>query len=211
LLIDIGSTTTDLVLLNSGTVHARGWNDHQRIAFDELIYRGVVRTPVMATATHVPFEGAWQGLLAEQFATMADVYRLTGELPEGADQLPAADGGGKTVQDSARRLARMLGRDLESAALSSWQRLANYIADLQQQRLHEACSRLFSLGLVGDEAPLIGTGIGRFLVKKLAMRYARPYLDFSGLVESSLSDRQWIDACAPAVAVAALAQSSARE
>ncbi|MGH8709896.1 MAG: hydantoinase/oxoprolinase family protein [Burkholderiales bacterium] len=205
LLMDIGSTTTDLVLLNSGKVHARGWNDHQRMACDELIYSGVVRTPVMAVAVRVPFAGEWQGLMAEQFATMADVYRLTGELPEGADQLPAANGGGKTMQDSARRLAHMLGRDLESVPLSSWQQLAGYIADLQQQRFHEACSRLFSLGLAGEEAPLIGTGIGRFLVKKLAARYARPYLDFSGLVESSLSDRQWIDACAPAVAVALLA------
>ena len=211
LLIDIGSTTTDLVLLNSGKVQARGWNDPQRMAFDELIYSGVVRTPVMTAAARVPFAGEWQGLMAEQFATMADVYRLTGELPEGADQLPAADGGGKTMQDSARRLARMLGRDLESAPLSSWQQLAGYIAGLQSQRLHEACSRLFSLGLVGEEAPLIGTGIGRFLVKSLAARYARPYLDFSGLVESSLIDRQWIDACAPAVAVAVLAQSRTRE
>jgi probable H4MPT-linked C1 transfer pathway protein len=211
LLIDVGSTTTDLVLLNFGTVHARGWNDHERIALDELIYTGVARTPLMAVDSRVPFAGEWQGLMAEQFATMADVYRLTSELPEGADQLPAADGGGKTMQDSARRLARMLGRDLESAPLSSWQRLAHYIADLQQQRLHEACSRLFSLGLVGNEAPLIGTGFGRFVVKKLATRYVRPYLEFSSLVESSLDDRQWIDACAPAVAVAALAQSTTRE
>lgn len=210
-LIDVGSTTTDLVLLNSGKVHARGWNDHQRMAFEELIYSGVVRTPVMAVAARVPFAGEWQGLMAEQFATMADVYRLTGDLPEGADQLPAADGGGKTLQDSARRLARMLGRDLESAPLSSWQQLAVYISDLQQRRLHEACSRLFSLGQASEEAPLIGTGIGRFLVKTLAARYARPYLDFSSLVESSLNDRQWIDACASAVAVAALAQSRTRE
>ncbi|HSS45817.1 MAG TPA: hypothetical protein VLL03_00150 [Burkholderiales bacterium] len=64
---------------------------------------------------------------------------------------------------------------------------------------------MFSLWLVGAEAPLLGTGIGRFLVKTLAARYARPYLDFSDLVESSLNDRQWIDACAPAVAVALLA------
>jgi uncharacterized hydantoinase/oxoprolinase family protein len=115
------------------------------------------------------------------------------------------------MQDSARRLARMLGRDLEPASLPNWQQLAGYIAGLQSQRLHEACSRLFSLGLAGEEAPLIGTGIGRFLVKSLAARYARPYLDFSSLVESSLNDRQWIDACAPAVAVAALAQSRTRE
>ncbi|HSS45818.1 MAG TPA: hydantoinase/oxoprolinase family protein [Burkholderiales bacterium] len=135
LLIDIGSTTTDLVLLNSGKVHARGWNDHQRMAFDELIYSGVVRTPVMAVVSRVPFAGEWQGLMAEQFATMADVYRLTEELPEGADQLPAADGGGKTMPDSARRLARMLGRDLELAPLSIWQQLASYIAEQQLQRL----------------------------------------------------------------------------
>ena len=53
LLVDIGSTTTDIVPLRGGAVAARGSDDAARLACDELVYRGVVRTPVMAVVRHV--------------------------------------------------------------------------------------------------------------------------------------------------------------
>ena len=71
----------------------------------------------MALARRAPFAGHWVSLMAEHFATTADVYRLTGDLPEHADMLPSADHGAKNVAASARRLARMLGLDMEAADL----------------------------------------------------------------------------------------------
>src|SRR5215510_4583983 len=123
-LIDIGSTTTDIVPIRGGRVDAAGYTDDERLVSEELVYTGATRTPVMAVAESVPFGGQRQRLMAEHFATMADVHRLTGELPADADQLPTADGRGKSPEDSARRLARMLGRDLQSADLGEWRRLA---------------------------------------------------------------------------------------
>lgn len=209
LLVDVGSTTTDLILLKNGNVHARGFDDHRRMVHDELVYTGAVRTPVMAVVSRVPFAGEQVGVMAEHFATLADVYRLTGELPEAADQLPAADGGEKSARASAQRLARMVGLDLKSVPLVDWKRLAAYIAEQQMQRLFEACMRQFTLGIVSDRAPLIGAGVGSFVVKKLARRGGRSYRDFSALVKSNLSDRQWVNGCAPAVAVALLAGKAA--
>ena len=107
LFVDIGSTTTDIVPIRDGKLAVRGHNDYERLACEELVYTGIVRTPVMALAERIAFEGKRIMPMAEYFATAADVYRLTGELPEGADQLPAADNDGKTERDSARRLARM--------------------------------------------------------------------------------------------------------
>ena len=60
----------------------------------------------------------------ELFATSADLYRVLELLPEGADQHPAADGGPKTVEASARRLARMIGADLADGDPADWRRLA---------------------------------------------------------------------------------------
>jgi len=118
--IDIGSTTTDILVVRDGRVLAHGGDDGARLVTGELVYTGVVRTPVMVLADRVPFEGEWVPVMAELFATTADVHRLTGRLPERADQHPAADGGDKTVAGSARRLARVIGRDVESAPLESW-------------------------------------------------------------------------------------------
>ncbi|NCU86073.1 MAG: tetrahydromethanopterin biosynthesis protein, partial [Betaproteobacteria bacterium] len=80
--------------------------DGDRLAVRELVYRGIVRTPVMALAHHVDWQGQMRPLMAEHFATSADVFRLTGDLDEAADAYPAADGGAKTPLESARRLAR---------------------------------------------------------------------------------------------------------
>jgi probable H4MPT-linked C1 transfer pathway protein len=208
LCIDVGSTTVDLAPVAAGRVLTRGGNDSERLVTGELLYTGVVRTPIMAIAREVPFAGDWVPLMAEHFATAADVYRLTGELPDGADQHPTADGREKTETASARRLARMVGRDLESAPVPEWRRLATWIAGVQRRRLEDACDRILSRGDVPDNAPLVGAGVGRFLLPALATRLGRAYLEFADLVHTRGGIRARVSDCAPAVAVAWLAHRS---
>jgi len=211
LFVDIGSTTTDIVAIRDGKLAVRGHSDYERLACEELVYTGIVRTPVMALADRIPFEGNWIAPMAEYFATTADVYRLTGELPEGADQLPAADNGGKTVRDSARRLARMVGRDFESASLSAWRQCARHLAELQLLKIRQACDRVLSRVKEAERAPLVGAGVGRFLVRKLAVQLGRRYRDFDGLVDTAPDVASWASSCAPAVAVAVLVWARARK
>ena len=128
LFVDLGSTTTDILLLAGGEVRADGMTDRERLATGELVYTGLTRTPVMALAAEAPFAGRWVALMNELFATTADVHRVLGWLPEDADQHPAADGGPKTATASARRLARMVGADLADGGLADWRRLAGWLA-----------------------------------------------------------------------------------
>ena len=207
LFLDIGSTTTDVVVIAGGRVQARGRSDAERLIDEELVYTGVVRTPLMALADRAPFGGAWIPLMAEHFATTADVHRLTGRLPAQADQHPAADGGEKTATGSARRLARMLGHDAEDADPADWQRLARWFAQVQEERIAGACERALSRGLLDDRAPLVGAGFGRFVAAQIARRLERPYRDFASLVTGAPAVSEWISACAPAIAVACLLQS----
>jgi probable H4MPT-linked C1 transfer pathway protein len=202
---DVGSTTVDLAPVAGGQVLTRGGNDGERLVTGELLYTGVVRTPLLAIAREVPFGGDWVPLMAEYFATAADVYRLTGELPEGADQHPTADGREKTETASARRLARMVGRDLESAPMPEWRRLASWIARAQVARIEKACDRILSRGDLPDDAPFIGAGVGRFLLPALAARLGRAYLEFADLIPTKSEIRARVSDCAPAVAVAWLA------
>jgi probable H4MPT-linked C1 transfer pathway protein len=206
LFVDIGSTTTDIVPICANAVRAEGATDAERLACEELVYTGVVRTPIMALVDRIPFAGTWIEPMAEHFATTADVYRLTGELSAGADQLPSADNGEKTVRASARRLARMVGRDGESASPPAWRKCARYLADVQLWRVQQACERVLSRVGMPSRVSLIGAGTGRFLVRKLALRLGCRYRDFGELVARAGPDREWVANCAPAVAVALLAQ-----
>ena len=138
LFVDVGSTTSDLVAFRDGRVEFTGYSDEERLTSEELVYTGVTRTPVMAIADRVPFGGASQLVMAEHFATMADIHRLTGELPADADQQATADGRGKTPGDSARRLARMLGRDADPADLAPWRQLAWHLSERQSDKLHDS-------------------------------------------------------------------------
>jgi probable H4MPT-linked C1 transfer pathway protein len=204
LFVDIGSTTTDVIPFAAHRVRAAGFTDEERLISEELVYTGVTRTPVMAIAEAVPFGGTRQRLMAEHFATIADVHRLTGALPADADQHDTADGRPKTPEDSARRLARMLGRDADSADMGAWRRLARHLSERQLQTIQAAAERALSRGLMSDDAPIVGAGVGRFLAEMLAGRLERPYIDFAALVSGPREVCGWAACCAPAAAIAAL-------
>jgi len=200
-LLDVGSTTSDLILIKDGLVASQGFNDAERMRFDELIYAGVVRTPLMALCQKVSFNGHLVNVAAEHFATTADIYRLTGELIDEDDMVETADGAGKTELESARRLARMIGRDVEDEEISAWKTLAFEFRKAQLMRLQEA---LTSLVDTNQDMPLLGAGAGRFLVQALANKMNRSYLDVESLLNTSKSATRCASICLPAVAVASL-------
>ncbi len=205
LFIDIGSTTTDILLLSDHKVQALGLTDYERMVSDELVYTGIVRTAVMAVAQTAHFKGQSMGLMAEYFATMADVYRLTGELNEVHDQTDTADGAEKTVLASAKRLSRMTGYEYASDDLPLWQQFAQNIKSQQKTKIQNACERQLSRNLITKADFFIGAGVGRFLVKQIAADLGYPYLDFTDLIDSELNNTEMdIADCAPAAAVALL-------
>jgi len=205
LLVDIGSTTTDLVAVHNGRVEASGHSDFERLVSGELVYTGVVRTPLMSITDAIEFEGLRVPLMAEHFATTADVYRLTGELDERCDQHASADGAEKSPQASARRLARMIGRDAQERPLKSWQALAASFRATQLERIRRAAQQVLLRAAVAPVGVVVSAGSGAFLVSELAGSMRHPATTFARLVASRLEDPEFLGVCAPAVAVAILA------
>jgi len=204
LFVDVGSTTTDLVPIRAGEVRIHARDDGSRLVSGELLYRGVVRTPVMAMAQRVPFRGEQVPLMAEWFAAAADVYRLTGQLPEGADQHPTADGADRSLAASARRLARMIGRDAESAELGRWRELAAWLGAEQSRLIRSAAEAVLAREPLPPEAPVVAAGVGRFLAPVLARGLGRRLLEFGALLPVIAGAAGRASDCAPAVAVALL-------
>lgn len=206
-LLDIGSTSTDVILIEDWQTRAVGRDDATRLTSGELVYTGVVRTPVMAVARRVPMRGAWQSLAAEYFATMADVYRVLGQLDERHDQMPTADGRPKDSVASARRIARMLGRDLGAdASFADIQGVAAHLARCQQRDIEDALALQSSrAGDSGGALPIIGAGAGAMLAAKIAAQAGRDYVPFASLLDVAPSLAGDVALAAPAVAVARLA------
>lgn len=198
LLVDIGSTTTDIVLIEDGKVINWSLTDAMRMQQDLLVYTGVVRTPLMALAQKLMVAGEETNVAAEHFATMADVYRLTGELPESLDMTETADGAPKTPQASARRLARMVGYDVEDKPLEVWQQLAKDCRDKQLNQIKLAVLKHLKSGVM-----IVGAGAGEFLAEAISATLNHPYTNFKSLLSHEVG--RDLDVCLPAYAVAKLA------
>ena len=201
LLIDIGSTTADLLPIVAGQVAALGYSDAERLASGELVYTGMTRSFVMGLASRAPFRGAWTPLMNEYFANSADVHRILGALPDAADKMPTADGREKTVGASRARLARMIGREADEAATPEWDGLAAWFAEAQIREIADAAFLRLSRNDVAAAAPVVAAGVGEDVAAEVARRLKRPCLGFSSLIVAPAEASH----CAPAVAVALLA------
>jgi (4-(4-[2-(gamma-L-glutamylamino)ethyl]phenoxymethyl)furan-2-yl)methanamine synthase len=204
LFIDMGSTTTDVIPIAAGRVAARGYTDAERLATGELVYTGLVRSFLMASAERAPFRGAWTTLINENFANMADVYRVLGKLPADADMMGTADGREKTREASVARLARMVGADATDADDAAWTALAQWFAEMQVRRMTDAAILAGSGGRLPDDAPVVGAGAGVHVVEEVARRLGRSYVAFNALLDAAPDARAAASQCAPAAALALL-------
>lgn len=208
--IDMGSTTTDLIPVAEGRPANLGKTDAERLVQGELVYTGLSRTFLMAGPDRVPFAGRWTPLMNEWFADAADVHRLLGTLPESADMMETADGREKTPSASRARLARMIGRDVSEADDATWDRLAQFFAEAQIRTIMDSAMLVLSRGLLGKEAPVIGAGVGREVIRRLAERLDRPFRPLDEVIAAEVSVRTEAADCAPASAVALLAAAKMR-
>lgn len=210
LFIDIGSTTTDIIAISNGKVGSTNLSDAARLADDSLVYTGVVRTPVMALAQKIPFAGKLVNVAAEHFATTADIYTLTDDLPLAENLAETADGADKSIEASARRIARMVGCDVEDAPLPAWRNLAYAFKHEQLKQLKQAILRQISL--LGDcrGLQLVGAGAGDFLVDELAKQLGFRYQSIANLIAAKDEEtREMAAVCFPAYAVAYLLRQHA--
>ena len=108
LLVDVGSTTVDIVPLTSGKPAPRAHDDAGRMLAGELVYTGVERTPLATVVRWLPHRGVRRPVAAERFADSRDAWLLLGALPERTDATDTADGRPATREDSRSRMARSL-------------------------------------------------------------------------------------------------------
>lgn len=190
LLVDVGSTTTDIIPIAVGRVVAEGHTDPDRLASGELLYSGALRTPVEALAAEVCVQGRRYALAAEAFATTADVHAWRGDL--------ASD----DVDGAGHRLARALCADRDIMDDSCVTALADALAEAQVDRVAAAIRRVVSRHASIRRAVVAGAGAF------IACRAAR--LAGLGVVELSDAHGDGASCCAPAAAVALLLEERAR-
>jgi probable H4MPT-linked C1 transfer pathway protein len=219
ILVDAGSTTTDIVPIRGALLVCEGRTDLARLTAGELVYTGVLRTNPNTLTGTVPVRGRPCRVAAEHFAVMADAYVLLGRLsaadytcstPDGRDTSPAA---------CVERLARLVCADREMLSEAEIVGVVRYLAERQLQVVSEGLLQVMSRWnapadtpaaaslapaeacLAPAEALVAPAGVGAFLAEEVAGR-----LGLAVLPAGSIWGEEGI--AAPAAAAACLLAGS---
>ncbi len=175
LLIDIGSTTADLIPIAGGRIAATGRNDLERLLAGELVYTGVLRTNLAAIAPRVPVRGGWCPVSSEYFAISADVHLVLGRLAPEAYDCPTPDGRPATADFARERIARLVCADAEQLDGGEIDAIAAFLYDEQRGQIEDAARRVHRV--LAPDAPVVAVGSGAFLGREVAARLGRAVTD----------------------------------
>jgi probable H4MPT-linked C1 transfer pathway protein len=167
LLIDVGSTTADVVPIAGGRVAARGRTDLERLLAGELVYTGVLRTTLAAIAPRVPVAGDWCPVASEAFAISADVHLVLGRLD--AYDCPTPDGRPATAEFARERIARLVCADAEQLGTDAIDAIAAFLYGEQLRQIEEAARR----HALPPAAPVVAVGAGAAMGREVAARLGR--------------------------------------
>ena len=196
ILIDIGTTTADIIPIVEGRPAALGTTDPARLASGELVYTGALRTPVEAIIQRVPLGTSLAGVSAESFTLIGDIHVWRGDLAPDDYSVSAPDGRPASREFAGERIARVVCADremLDDLAISA---IADAVAEAQVEHVCRAISRVRERHRTLRTA--VVTGLGSFIATRAARQ--------TGLSVIQLADTLGADGarCAPAAAVALL-------
>lgn len=166
ILIDLGSTTCDLVPLRDGIAVPQERTDLQRLLAGELLYTGVERSPICGVLGHIRYRGRPCPVAQEVFATTVDAYLCLGEIPEDCANVNTADQRPQTKFHARTRLGRMLGADGELFQESDAVSMSLEVMTAQAQSIHNVLQRVAAHFDVPVEQFVLA-GQGEFLVRKV--------------------------------------------
>ena len=172
---DLGSTTLDLIPIVDGEVRAKGRTDLERLRAGELVYLGALRTPIGFLLREVEIDGSVVPVSYEYFSIIADALVLLELISEDEYTPETPDGRGKSPEDCARRLARVVCSDLEELGWDGVMQVARSAYRVLMGRLLKHLK--FKLREY-DLDRVVGAGAGEFLLRSACNRLGVEFESF---------------------------------
>jgi probable H4MPT-linked C1 transfer pathway protein len=169
ILIDTGSTTTDIIPIKNGKECAKGRSDLERLKTGELVYSGTLRTNVAALIENVPLAGTMSRIASELFAITADVQLILGNISEDEYSCDTMDGTGKSTVECMRRISRVVCGDMEVLKPDEITAIAEYIYAIQVEKISQA---LLEVSKRNNISHVVTTGLGMDIIGAKACEIA---------------------------------------
>jgi len=178
LMLDVGSTTADVIPIAAGRVAAEGRTDLDRLLAGELVYTGALRTSLAAVTREVPVRGRWCPVAGAAYAITADAHLLLGHIAPADYTCPTPDGRAASVEGARARVARQVCADPDQLEPGAAEAIAAHV-HAEQVRAIEAAARRVGTRVPDDAAPVVPLGTGAFLARAVAKRLGRPVAEMA--------------------------------
>lgn len=151
LLIDIGSTTTDLIPIRQGRVATSAKTDFDRLCEGSLVYLGGERTSVSMIVDSLLHLGYRCPVMREHFATMKDVRVILGMRQGEEEDCDTADGKPSTIPYAMNRLARIIGCSGREITSEDAMHLARQIHEAAKKQILDGLKKVEThFGVLGQ-------------------------------------------------------------
>jgi probable H4MPT-linked C1 transfer pathway protein len=169
IMIETGSTTTDIIPVKGGKECAKGRSDLERLGTGELVYSGALRTNVAALVDKVPLDDSWYRVASELFAISADIHLILGNIQEEDYTCHTPDGAGTGREECMRRIARVVCSDLDVLSPRDIKSIAKYVHQNQAESVSEALREVSKRTNIKQ---VVTTGLGMDIIGKKASALA---------------------------------------
>jgi len=166
IVVDIGSTTTDILPIVNGEVAGKGKTDYERLRSGELLYTGYLRTSVAAVCPEIRIDGAIISTCPEHFAIVGDAHLYLGDIKPKKYTCPTPDGRGKTRKAAGGRLSRLVLSDISTLKDKVINSIATQIIEAQEQIIVTGIKKIVRDRRLGS-SPVIIIGPGRIYLKSI--------------------------------------------
>jgi (4-(4-[2-(gamma-L-glutamylamino)ethyl]phenoxymethyl)furan-2-yl)methanamine synthase len=155
-LLDIGSTTADIVPLTSFS-SLKGLTDLLRLQKGYLIYTGMLRGNIATLLQSVNLDGVETPVSSEYFASSADAHLVLGHITHEHYTCDTPDKKEKTRSAALRRLARVVCADLDEIGTDGAYRIARAFWEKQRGLI---CDQVHRIAARSAARQIIVGGIG---------------------------------------------------
>ncbi|MHA1376840.1 MAG: hydantoinase/oxoprolinase family protein [Candidatus Helarchaeota archaeon] len=172
IMMDIGSTTTDIIPIFGGKIATKSKTDLDRLIAGELVYTGSLRATIPSIVRFLKVRGENCRISFEKFALAADAHLILGNISREQYNCDTADERANDLENSYARLSRVVCADIEMLTKDEIKQMAKEIYEKQLEQVKDGLKQVVQNYKEAQDLdfPIVVTGLGKeFLAKKAAL------------------------------------------
>ena len=190
IVIDLGSTTTDYIIIKNNKIINQRHDDFSGLKYKELDYTGFLRTPCFAICDHIKIRNQKYQLIPENFSALSDVYTILGLLPKQLNYSSTCDNRSKSLENSYRRLSRTFGIDYIKQNETFLLQASKTIAKLHYDKISKVIIyHVKKNHFINKNVKIIGAGVGEIVLREICKKNNISYISFSDFFNTDASSQ----------------------